>query len=106
MKIRASVVSLRFIFPHPPEDEKKKKFAWITPPCLQVRDLGTCNTRTSSIRIKPNVQFHASPRVKEELQSSRDKYKGAYRSGDPGEGLSPSCGDPGSEFRLGREKEK
>ena len=27
MKIRGSVVSLRFIFPHPPEDEKKKKLA-------------------------------------------------------------------------------
>ena len=25
MKIRGSVVSLSFIFPHPPEDEKKKK---------------------------------------------------------------------------------
>ena len=25
MTIRGSVVSLRFIFPHPPEDEQKKK---------------------------------------------------------------------------------
>ena len=45
------------------------------------------------------AQFDANQRGKKMLSSSRDKNKGAYRSGVWGE-KGPLC-DPGSELRLG-----
>ena len=39
-------------------------------------------------------------------KSSRGKNKGVYRSGEGGRGEKRMRSDPGSEFRLGLEKEK
>ena len=50
MKIRRSVVSSTFIFPHPPEDEKKKKNTY--------RSLSKDRTRCEFRRIAINLRSH------------------------------------------------
>ena len=50
MKIRGSVVSLRFIFPHPPEDKEKKKSAE-----LQLRAIDLLRKRHN---IRPLTHSH------------------------------------------------
>ena len=55
-------------------------------------------------RSKQPKTFDTSRRGKKGMTSSRDQNEGAYLIGEGGEG--PLLGDPGSELRLGREKEK
>ena len=50
------------------------------------------------------IKFDGSRRGKKLLNSSREKHEGAYRSREGG-GRGLLCG-PGSEGRLGREREK
>ena len=69
MKIRGSVVSLRFIFPHPPEEEKKKLFSQLSRalprsspqrPCLALHLHLPCPCLAAAVRFSLCFQYRSS----------------------------------------------